>query len=321
MVGASSVTSVRLPFVTEDNMSVSRFLIALSLAWPLVSPVGAQDVTPTPSEETPRYTLRYRFEQGESLYYRLSEKMSLLQQFEGGKQLSENDSSIEKHYRVMETRGDGSAVLEVVTDRVQIKYIFADAEPVEYDSNSGETPPEPLKGLRGKFGKPVAKAEFTARGELLSLVEIAQGSQSVEPEDLGRKNFLIPLPSEPIAVGETWKHGYQINLQQSKPPYKQPFQVTEVYQLKKVEREQAEISFVTLISPRLIAPELRAQMIQELPRGTIVFDLREGRIVSQTRRVDRTELGIAGPKTAMSVNSLKVEKLIDREQAVSRKSP
>jgi hypothetical protein len=301
----------------EQTMSVLRFLIVLSVTIPVCA-----DEPETPSAEaSDKYTLRYRFPEGESLHYLLHEKSNHLQQYEGGEQRSENDSSLEKQYRIVETRDDGSAVLEVVTEYVKLKYSFADAEPVEYDSRSGTAPPEPLKSLRNKVGKPVARAEFSARGELLSLTELSDGAVPVEQADLGRKNFLVELPRDEIAIGESWKQTFELKLWQSASPVQRTFTVSHLYKLRNVENGKAEITFTTLISPRLLSPELRAKMIQELPSGTIVFDLEEGRILSQIRRVERTELGVGGPKTAMSVESVKVEKLIDKKQTVSQAAP
>lgn len=297
-------------------MSSLRFLVVVLVAFP----VWAEDPGTSSEETAATYTLKYQFPEGASLHYLLHEKSRLLQQFEGGEQKSENDSSLQKHYRVVETRKDGSAVLEVVTDHVKLKYSFADADPVEYDSNSDAEPPEPLKSLRNKLGKPVARAEFSASGRLLALTEFSDGSVAVDPKDLGRKNFLIELPQDAIAIGGTWKQSYPIELLVA-PRLTREFTISHLYKLQKVERGVAEITFSSIISPRLVSPELRAKLIQDLPSGTILFDVRAGRIVSQVRRVDRTELGVGGPKTAMTVNSLKVEKLIDNDQSVSQNQP
>lgn len=303
--------------VMENAMSGLRFLVVFLVVTPVI---WAENPGAPAVENSAAYTLKYQFPEGESLHYLLREKSNIHQQYQGGEQKSENDSSLEKHYRVVETREDGSAVLEVVTDYVKLKYSFADAEPVEYDSRSDEEPPEPLKSLRNKVGKPVARAEFSVSGQLLSLTELSEGSVPVDSEDLGRKNFLIELPQDPIAVGGTWKQSYSIELLVA-PRLNRKFTISHLYKLQKVEEGVAEISFSSIITPRLVAPDLRAKLIQDLPSGTILFDLDAGRIVSQVRRVDRTELGVGGPKTALTINSLKVEKLIDSTQSVSQKSP
>ena len=297
-------------------MSVLRLFVALSVT---VS-VAAEEPATRSSDSPETYSLEYRFPEGESLHYLLREKSNLLQQFEGGEQYSENDSSLEKHYRVIESRDDGSAILEVVTDHVKLKYTFADAEPVEYDSRQDAAPPEPLKSLRDKVGKPVARAEFAASGKLLALTELSEGSVQIESEELGRMNFLVELPEEPIAIGATWKQSYTVKISLT-PQVIRSFTISHLYKLQKVDEDIAEIKFSSIISPRVLAPELKAKLISDLPAGTIRFDLKAGRIVSQVRKVDRTELGVGGPKTAMTVNSIKVETLIDQDQTLSQKTP
>ena len=133
----------------------------------------------------------------------------------------------------------------------------------------------------------------------------------------------MSLPENAIAIGESWTHKLPVKLplgQQLK--FQQPvfvnFNVQTIYTLESVKNSQARISFKTLVQPKLTDPALRGRMMQYLPTGHVVFDLDHGKVLSRYEEVDRREINVGGPKTAMIVLNKKIEKLVESGQKVSR---
>lgn len=264
-----------------------------------------------------KVTLRYQFEQGDEWHYLLREKGAQTARSEAGEQTAFNNSSQWKHYQILETFDDGSALMEVVVDRIQIHFtsiVNDQKQVISYDSKTDEKPPVLLKGIDQSLGT-FAKVKMSSTGELLE-VDLGKNVPGAELKKAGKiQGMPMTLPTEPIAVGDTWTHKIPVRLQVARQfNLKQKlfanFKVQTNYRLKKVEGELATISFGTIVQPRITDPVLRGQIMHYLPSGTVVFDIEHGRILSRTEDIDDTVLNVGGPKTAMEVNSRKAEKLI-----------
>lgn len=307
-----------------------RPILCLFLCGSIVSPCAAEDPlrAPRPGEPVSMYRLRYQFRDGDVYRFELREKSEIVNVTSEVQLIARNDSRLDKHFRVVEVLPDGTARLELVVDRVRMRLKTGDSESIdteqantiEFDTASGETPPAQLEALTKRVGKPVAVARVTSTGRLLELTDQSAAKTDRVAQDLDRNNFLVALPDAPIAVGEHWSMTFDVPVNLS-PQLKRNFQLRYSYKLEQVSGDLAEISFVTMLTPRLTDPVLRAQFAQQLPSGTIQFDLERGMVVSQTQRVDRTEIGIAGPRTALKIESERVEQLIDRPKSVTLTSP
>lgn len=276
-------------------------------------------VAPKPEADRVKYELRYRFTQGEVFGFELDEKSEILTASGDNRHLAVNDSSLFKHYRVIETFEDGSARLELVVDRVRMKLTMGPPEeigeqtPIEYDTASNATPPKQLASLKNTIGRPLAVAKVAADGRLLEMEDriSADGHQNQE-----RNNFLFVLADEPIAVGESWTHSYDVPVRLN-PRLSKTFVISQQFKLEAVRNGVARISFTTVIVPRLVDPILRVQFIQKLPRGTIQFDLKRGMIVSQTQKIDETELNVSGQGNLLQVVVTRKESLMNGDAKLS----
>ncbi|MBD3673745.1 MAG: hypothetical protein HUJ26_09500 [Planctomycetaceae bacterium] len=275
-------------------------------------------------EKNDKITLRYQFQTGDEWHYQLRQKEVQTARSEAGEQTALNDSSQWKHYQIIETYQDGSALLEVIVDRIQIQFtsIVDDQQQViSYDSKHNRKPPVLLKGIEKSLGT-FAKVKMSPSGELLD-VDLGRKLEEEELKKAGKIQGLpIKLPADPIAVGDSWVHKIPVKLSVSRQlnlnrEVFADFKMQTNYQLKKVEADRATISFSTIVQPRITDPFLRARMMQYLPSGTIMFDLKQGKIISRTEDIDETVLNAGGPKTAMELRSRKLEKMVPAESELS----
>jgi hypothetical protein len=116
------------------------------------------------------------------------------------------------------------------------------------------------------------------------------------------ESYLVPLPENAVAVGETWKERFELDVvTQDKLPLKVAMQRT--YKLASLDKQQATIDFRTTILTPIEDPALAAQLIQRETSGKIVFDIDKGLIVSRTSAVDRTVVNPFGSKSSMRASS------------------
>ena len=82
------------------------------------------------------------------------------------------------------------------------------------------------------------------------------------------------------------------------------------FKLKSVLNDVAEIAFFTSIESPVRSPQLKAQLLQATPSGTVKFDIANGRVLSRELQMDRFVLGAVGANTMLSAKGRIVEKLL-----------
>lgn len=299
---------------------IRPFCIPLISAFLLLD-IGLHAQVPTVPLDTQlspeKVTLRYRFQEGETWNYELREKGAQVARSEAGEQTAINNSAQWKHYQILETYEDGSALIEVVVDRIHYHFtsiVDDQKQVISYDTQSEEKPPALLKGIENSLGT-FAKVKMSANGELLE-VDFGRKAQQEELKQTGKIQGLpMKLPAEPVSVGDSWSHKIPVRLEVArqfnlKKKLFADFKVHTNYELKKLEGDEATIGFSTIVQPRITDPVLRGRMLQYLPSGTVLFDIKEGKILSRTENIDDTVLNVGGPKTAMEMKSQKIEQLV-----------
>ena len=101
----------------------------------------------------------------------------------------------------------------------------------------------------------------------------------------------------------------RLRLKLDKNRYKM-IKVRELYALEKVSAGVATVSILTQPLTPIHDPALEAQLIQQLSKGTIKFDLDSGRLLS--KRLDWSEkvFGFQGPESSMRYDASWTEELL-----------
>lgn len=120
-------------------------------------------------EQAEKYVLRYRFDEGASVFYSVRNQSRIEVQQGPSIQHVEHEEVTEKHYTVVSTDADGNATLELTIDHVQMSAAVDGAPPVTFDSRTADEPPAPFIGVAQTIGQPLARIEASPTGELLSI--------------------------------------------------------------------------------------------------------------------------------------------------------
>lgn len=265
------------------------------------------------------YLLRYKFIKGEVQNYDVDHETTMVTTRPELMEKVRNDVQTRKTHRVVSVDSDGNGWLELAVETARMSAQFGEAEPLSYDSQKPEDCPQVYRHVRDIIGKPLAQVHVSPRGELLETKPLLgqnalDKAQALKADgtlaDEASRNFLIEFPEQPIQVGESWENTFKVNVRVGQK-LKQPVTMQRSYELVKVENDLATIKLRTVLITPIRDGMILAQLIQMTPEGTIVFDLKNGRMVSRTLTLDKTEVGVIGKNSSMHAKSKREERWID----------
>lgn len=265
------------------------------------------------ASQADKVTLRYRFTPGQIVQYEVTHAGEITTQVAEVAETTRNKTKSRKHFRVAGVAPDGAGELELVIDWVRLEASFGDNPPTVFQSDDPDKQPRAYDAVLQAIGKPQAVLRLSPVGQVLDLTRkdgkpasgssaASAGTKSTAGASSAPESYLVPLPENAVAVGDTWKERFELDVvTQDKLPLKVAMQRT--YKLASVDKKQATIDFRTTILTPIEDPALAAQLIQRETSGKIVFDIDKGLIVSRTSAVDRTVVNPFGSKSSMRAAS------------------
>lgn len=262
-----------------------------------------------------KWTLAYKFEPGQTVYYEVHQKMEMHTEFNEAKQTQKNDVWERKHYRVVNVEADGTAELETVIDQVKMKAETGDRT-IDYDSTIPDSDvPHAFSGIVRSIGKPQVRVRMSPQGKLVTLSRVnSEGkagpkvSANAVPANDPSHNFLVTFPAEPVAIGATWSEELTVKVVVTKEIQRE-IKLLRTFELSSVENNIATLKVATSIKSRVNNPAILTQLIQRTPSGTVTFDVTNGRIASRDMKTDKSVVNGLGANTVFRAVSHRTEKL------------
>ena len=263
--------------------------------------------------ESPTYQLAYRFVPGQFFHYELSDRAELLTQSAANQSLAIQQTECFKSFRVISVDEEGGAVLEPVVERVRMASQTGEKPLVGYDSAKDDVIPKGFESLAGTIGRPLARFQVAANGRLVKVTLLVNDvpkkfSEAAEKTDPAI-NCLVVFPEKPLKIGDKWNEKSETPVSVGNN-LNQDLGLIRVYELTKVENDIATIRFRTSLRVPMHDPEILRQIVQQTPSGTIEFDLKEGRLLSRSLKIDEKDIGAFGPQTLLQAQGEMLEKLI-----------
>lgn len=266
-------------------------------------------LTAVASGEEPTHLLRYRFEQGATLRYREvtdgTYHARRAEFVDEGTTYAETDKSAV----VASVDGAGVATLRLTVDRARLAPTSNGKELPQLDTAAAVPVPLEYAEIARAVGEPLAEIRVDARGAYIdgkpllgaeALAAIAKGETG---GDAVTRNFLIPLPEEPAAVGHRWDQRFEGRVSLGGENLKRSVTLRRRFKLVAVEGDLATISVRTTVLTPLRDPQALTQLATREPRGEIVFDVAAGRLVSHRSWADGQVLGFAGANSLFKATS------------------
>ena len=122
--------------------------------------------------------------------------------------------------------------------------------------------------------------------------------------------FLMPLPENPVAVGDTWREMIPVNVRVTEEISRQ-INLLRTFRLESVENGIAMISFRSSVEAAEKSPTMRSQLIKATPKGTLTLDIDRGLMLKREIRYDETVLNAIGPNSVVLCHGNSTEELLD----------
>ncbi len=289
-----------------------------------------------------KWTLRYQFRPEEKFRYETHQTMTLDARVGENRKVDVSELKQRRVFTVISADESGDAQLAMQFEHVWMKIQTDDHEAVVFDSTmeAGEVPvvfrntAHQLKGSAPKYflsdlgvsliesrkaarfaAKSVVQAAFAFEtGVPLAVwtttsVETAEGKH-VPATDPG--SFLMPLPEDPVSIGDTWKETVTVSVRLTRDINSQIL-ILRTFRLESVNDGIATVSFRSSIESPVKGPNVRSQLIQAIPRGTMRFDIARGVMLRRELQFNETIIGAFGRESLLSSVGANTEQLLESD--------
>ena len=286
---------------------ISRFGFAVAVLFLVVT------ATESAAADEVTYKLAYRFQPGQFLHYQVLDKVLLTTQLENNQVKAANQTACFRSYRVVSVDDENGTTIEPIIEQVRMASQFGDNVQVSYDSLKDEAPPKEFESVAGTIGRPLARFQLAPNGRLLKVTMLVSDAPKKLTESAKKTdptiNILTVFPDHPLKIGEKWTEKYEIPVVVGNG-LTQNIQMIRSFELEKVVDSVATIQFRTsALSPQSDTEVLR-KLIQEMPTGTVEFDIKQGLMLSRKLHYDEKVLNAFGAKTMMQAQGESTETML-----------
>ncbi|QDU38893.1 hypothetical protein Mal4_32250 [Maioricimonas rarisocia] len=262
-----------------------------------------------------RYRLRYHFIPTQTVHYRVTHSADIAVNVGGNPGEVQHQSDSVKHYRVTEVDPQGNAIAETGIDYASMSAAQGNQR-ARYDSRTDETPPQQFQGVHETIGRPLLRLKLSPTGQVLKAETLDGVHAAVDLEASGILNIFPVLPDEPVGVGETWRHNFEIDIvaSQESPALKRRVKLQRQYTLESVEGDIATIAARTVTITPIRQPFQEGQLAQRMVKGTLQFDLKRGVVLSRQVSADALIPGAYGQQSSLTLKSSHEEKYLTPDE-------
>jgi hypothetical protein len=273
----------------------------LLLDWRLVlsamlitTTIHADDSAAPPPPTTAKFTLRYKFQPGEVIRTQVWHRANSETTISGSTQTAETTSGSVKVWRIKDVDHASNVTIEHSVESVYMRQKISGRQEITYNSQTDKQPPPAYASVAKEVGVPLTTVTIDPSGKVLKRTDQRTGA-SGDPQN---SQMVMPLPAEPIAVGESWNQPLDVTLTLEDDETK-VVKTRQHYTLDKVANGIATISLVTQVLTPVSNPKVQSQLIQHLKQGSIRFDIDSGRVLAQQLELDERVLGFHGADSSV----------------------
>jgi len=241
------------------------------------------------------YVLEYHFKPGQVLEFQSKQSSNFNTTIQGQSFKTTSELHMVKRWKVLDVSENRSARVEVANLEIQMRGNDG-TRTIDFDSRNPEKQPAEFANLLLMVGKPLGVVTVSPAGTVSEVKRLIEANGV----DLGLGSVFLPLPEDPVAIGDQWQRDYTLKVTRSNQAVKE-FKVLQKYTLEGVEGAIATVRYKTVLLDPINDPKLEVQLVQQQPAGSFEFDLQRGIVVSHSQDLKKTVVGSFGPGTAMEL--------------------
>jgi len=295
-----------LSWALSSALSWALFSVLLANAM-LANTAMAQSTSTTARKPAPstnaKHMLQYKLRAGESLYSKVVHFAETRTKMSDHEESSSSRTTSEKVWEVKSVDAKGEMTFEYRILSVDLAQKVGDKDEFAYNSQSDAKAPDIFKKVAETVNKPLGMITINARGQV-----IRRDNDTKSPQ-LGMGELTIPLPAEPVAIGSEWSVPREMRVKLEDGAHK-TIKVRELYTLEKVSAGVATLRIESQPLTPVNDPAVESQLIQQLSKGTIKFDIDRGRMLSKQLDWSEESIGFRGDNTSLKYDARFTEELL-----------
>ena len=276
------------------------------------APAAAPETPPAPPSSE-KYTLRYKFRQGETIRWQVVHRAKVSATVSGTTQVAETTSSSVKVWQVTGVNAQGAATFAHSVASVDMKQQLSGREEVHYNSLTDPKPPAGFEDAAKAVNVVLSVITLDPQGNI-----VRREDKHPQASQTAAAQITVSLPAEAIAVGHTWSQPHDVDVSLPTGIVKK-IKTRQVFSLLSVNNGIAVIGIETQVLTPIHDPAIEAQLVQRETSGQIRFDIAAGRIIGQQMDLDKHVLGFSGAASSMHYVTRFTEELMPESQAAVRK--
>ncbi len=270
-----------------------------------------QEAATPGAEAGKKYELVYKFKAGDVVRTEIVHRAAVQTTIDGSTQKAETQSKSVKLWRVEDVTPAGNVKFVHMVESIDMWHRDQGRKEVRYNSQTDSKVPPGYEEVAAAVGKPLTVVTMDAHGKILKREEKRAHPVAASTQ------MTIPLPAEPVAVGETWNTPLDIDVTLTEGGTKK-IHTRQKFTLEKVSNDVATIAVDSQILTPIHDPSIEAQLIQRLSTGSVKFDIAKGRVISQQLDLDRHVIGFSGAASSMHYVTRFTEELLPATEQTAR---
>lgn len=293
---------------------MNRFaLTVVPLVWLIAASAGAiaqesQSILDSKAGEPEKVLLRYSLSKGQTLHYQVTHVAKTKTRIRGAEEISNVHTTSGRHWEVTGAV-ENEMTFDHVVDSVAMTQQQGDEEEIRWDSATGDAAPPVFEKVAEQIGQTLSTITINPRGQETKREDFGGTKAS-----LGMGSLTLALPEEPIAVGSSWSVPREVKARTEEGEVK-IIKIRELLTLEKVKTGVATLSIRSEPLTPIDDESVRAQVVQQLSKGEIRFDVDAGHMISKQLDWDETVVGFQGANSLMEYRARLTESLVDEATA------
>lgn len=274
----------------------------------LTSPASAQAKTGS----APTVLLRYKLKPGEELVSKVVHLADTRTKMSEHEETSSSRTISEKVWEVSAVNAQGEMTFEYRINSVELAQSVGAGEELKYNSLTDTEAPDMFKHVAETVAQPLATVTINPRGQV-----IHRDGKLKNPQ-LGMGELTLPLPEEALAIGAQWSVPREARVKSEAGVHK-TIKMRELYTLEKVSAGVATIRIESQPLTPVSDPSTESQLIQQLSKGVIKFDVDQGRMLSKELIWSDEVVGFRGPQTSLRYEAKFTEELLPQTKRTAKR--
>lgn len=258
-----------------------------------------------------KYLLAYQFKPGETVYWETEQVDSGEVSLQKKKELTKSRTLSTKKWRIEDVLDNGDFIVVQSIESIDLWQQIDNRTPISYDSRLDTKPHPRFEDVADKVGIELVSFKAKPNGELV------YKKANYSDVDLGVGGIIVQFPKEPVAVGHAWFQPTELKIPLPTGPVKR-VKIRRAFKLLDVKHGVAKISVDTQVLTPIRDPEVEVQLMHQVTKGHIRFDIEQGRILSREFNWNRKVQGFSTADSLKKYIGRFKESLRSRQEVESR---